>query len=699
MAVSFVAAGTTAKVASGDLSVDAPAGIAANDILLLVYFGRDSVSPTVGNGYTLKQSAGGSNRRSRVFWKRTNGTESATTVTHTAGDAALAAILAFRGCPTTGDPFDSASGGQSSASSGSVSVPTLTTASDNAYVLMVAGSVVQSTWSIAAAGDLGSTAELLDDSTALGSGASFAVEAGVMASHGAVGTLTLTQSVSGLYVAHSLALAASGGTPKPYPGGKLMTWDGAAWVQKPLYAFVDGQWQQKPLYRYESGNWYEVDTLRETTQAAVIEVTDAANLDQALVDAAAAGPGTWVHVNMATCAHTGKLYLPDYVNLKGNGIYDQGTAGGGGGTRLQCALKWGSHSTIKDVLLGTNGSSSCQHYPVPRGSSLCGDHTNVNGSHGCHFKNVRFKGGSDAGAHLIDLASNYGSGLWSGSLKTLDLYETTWDDCEFERPNWSPAVTSSPGNIMNIWLDCRAGGAQVHTLAFRRCHFGVKNGYNTGSDGYGCGRMSPFFQPAPAEHAADGPRPSSGSNLVSPGSTPDQTNGWYPSFDWDQVDHCFHDVTFEDVLFEFTTQWTANLCDYARSYSVWKGNETALPGTLTAALSASANLATGWGNPPGAQWTNIPADMWFSGIVFNRVYFKGSYPSATGVRCELASGALVTGSYCGTGTAFGNAGKFGNSMSGTFSNANRPVTAIFPAGASYDWTGVQTNYTPSPYDP
>jgi hypothetical protein len=38
-------------------------------------------------------------------------------------------------------------------------------------------------------------------------------------------------------------------------------------------------------------------------------------------------------------------------------------------------------------------------------------------------------------------------------------------------------------------------------------------------------------------------------------------------------------------------------------------------------------------------------------------------------------------------------------VSGSFSNATRQITAIFPAGTTGNWTGGTTSYTPSPYDP
>jgi hypothetical protein len=339
------------------------------------------------------------------------------------------------------------------------------------------------------------------------------------------------------------------------------------------------------------------------------------------------------------------------------------------------------------MLVGLNAAGgTCTFHPVARGSSTAGQDTMANGSHDVTFSFVRFKGGSDGSAGLIDLGCNFGSGLWSGPLHTYDMVDTNWYDCEFERPQGT-------GAILNIWLDCRKGGAQVHDDGWYRCHFGVANGYKSGASGYGIGETV-LFQPAPAEHASDGPRPSSGASLVG-----DSTNGWNPSFDWSQVDHGFSNMTFQDCLFEYATWVPMDLCDYARSYSVWQGNHSALPATLTTALTPTANSATGWGNPPKAEWTQIPAAMWNIGLAMSGCYAKGSSPAAHGEIGEIGKDCTFTGCFCGTGAVFNQAGSFGNVVTGSFSNAGRPVTAIFPAGSAYDWTGTATSYTPSPFDP
>jgi hypothetical protein len=402
-----------------------------------------------------------------------------------------------------------------------------------------------------------------------------------------------------------------------------------------------------------------------------------AQIDACVAKAVATGPGTWVVFPAGTFAYSGTFIVPDYINISGQGIWNQGSADGRGGTWLQCSkgMDWGSHSTIKYLLVGDNtAGSTCTFHPVARGSDAAGQFTRTHGSRDCTFDYVRFKGGSDTGASLIDLSGNYGSGLWSGTVKTEDMIDTNWYDCEFERPQVTDAAatgstySSYTGFIMNIWLDCRVGGAQVYGNGWYRCHFGVKNGYHSGIDGYGIGPTI-LFQPAPAEHASDGPRPAGQANNM--------------NFDWSQVDHNFHDNHFEDCLFEYALFCPMDICDYARTYSL-----TNLFGGVVGS------------NPPtAAQAATIPDQMWNRDLSMTRCYSKGSSPTAHSLIGEIGKDCIITDCYNGTGSVLNQGGRFGNVVSGSFSNADRPTTAIFPVGSTHNWEGTTTAYTPSPHDP
>jgi hypothetical protein len=388
-----------------------------------------------------------------------------------------------------------------------------------------------------------------------------------------------------------------------------------------------------------------------------------AQVSAAMTTAVAAGPGTTLAFPAGKYVYNAKFTAKDGINVTGAGIWKQNAAGGGGGTWLQCkGMNWGSDLTVSKMLVGENAAGVTSTFqPVARGSSTAGADTKANGSHKVAFNFVRFKGGSDSGSPLVDLGGNFNS-LWSGALHTTDMVATTFTDCEFERPQSTNATNgTSKGAILNIWLDSRRGGAQVHDLQFNRCHFGVKNGYRSGVDGYGIGRCI-LLQPAPAEHGADGPRPTGKADNL--------------SFDWGRLDHGFSNVAFSDCLFEYSLWYPIDVCDYARSYS----------------LTDRFGGVIGSNPPTAAQAAQIPDRAWAVGCNLARCYFKGASGSYH-VVYEIGKNCKATA--CGGTSISMNSGSFGNAVSGSFAGGSRPRTSLF----SSDWTGTGTSYTPSPFDP
>lgn len=97
MAIAFRAIGTTSKVASGNMSPGLPTGHVANDILLLFTSQQDNVNCSV-TGYTLlSRVTNAANCQMEIWAKRDGGSESAPTVTHTAGGVSNAVIAAYSG--------------------------------------------------------------------------------------------------------------------------------------------------------------------------------------------------------------------------------------------------------------------------------------------------------------------------------------------------------------------------------------------------------------------------------------------------------------------------------------------------------------------------------------------------------------------------------------------------------------------------
>ncbi|MFC1809727.1 beta strand repeat-containing protein, partial [Candidatus Omnitrophota bacterium] len=202
--VSIVAAGAPENVASGNLaSVAVPAGIANNDILIMVLHSRDTVNSTMTSDWASAfEGNANSLNRIEIWWKRTDGTESAPTITHTGGDSAIAIMFAFRGCITTGSPID-VTGTMGSGNSTTITTPAITTNYDDSMVLHVMGSTVTSTWSTYTGTP---TNEAGDDNNSAGSDNSGAVAYGVLATAGDTGAAGATQSKLGNYGSVQLAL-------------------------------------------------------------------------------------------------------------------------------------------------------------------------------------------------------------------------------------------------------------------------------------------------------------------------------------------------------------------------------------------------------------------------------------------------------------------------------------------------------------
>ena len=454
-------------------------------------------------------------------------------------------------------------------------------------------------------------------------------------------------------------------------------------------------------------------------------------IDACMAAARADGPGTWVVFPAGKFAYAGTLVVPDYINLTGQGIWDQGTADGNGGTWLQCPIEWGSYSTVEKILLGFNAAGkTCTFSPCPKDNSACGTYTQAHGSTGCTFSQVRFKGGSDTGASLISVFNNgIAQSVAHDPLKLDFMIDTTFTDCEFERPQAlnSVNVTSAfpggnPGLTLMLWVDTRPGGAQIANDSWIRCHFGVENGYHTGIDGYGTGTgilvqggpegSAASDQTLTPPNAADlgcelGYQPGGKNNFKNGGSnvvyqhdytttTNPYTNMWNPSCDWSDAsgDHYAHDLYFKDCLFEYSCWYPMDLCDGMRTYSMWHGIKQWIADGNSATDCLDGYAASGWGNPPGTKWTTISSREELRNFNMTGCYLKGSYPKGHSINGEICAYCNFIDCVNGSGGVFDQGGRYGNVVSGSFPGGH-PVSPIFTS----DWTGATTSYTPSPHDP
>ena len=225
----FVAAGTVAS-GTGAITPALPAGLAANDILLLfLETANQAVSISNQNGATWSEvanspqgtgTAGGTSAtRLTAFWSRYNGTQGAPT-TSDSGNHQAGRMIAIRGVATSGDPWDVTAGGTESTADTSGAIPGATTTVANTLVVAAiatslpdaSGTANFSAW---ANSNLTSVAEQTDNTVTAGNGGGLGLATGGKASAGAYGNTTVTCATSAAKGMMSIALKPSGGPSAP----------------------------------------------------------------------------------------------------------------------------------------------------------------------------------------------------------------------------------------------------------------------------------------------------------------------------------------------------------------------------------------------------------------------------------------------------------------------------------------------------
>lgn len=201
----FVAAGAKAS-GLGAVTPALPTGIAADDILLFMAEcnAGETVSIPTPNGGTWTQLPSSpqdsSTNHLTVFWSRFNGTQGAPT-TNDPGNHICCFIAAFRGCVTTGDPWDVTNGGLDGSSDTTLNAVGNTTTVVDCLVVIIASvgtdsNVAQfSAWANA---DLVGVVEPAgcDVCTTAGGGGGVACATGQKASPGAYGETTATRATA-----------------------------------------------------------------------------------------------------------------------------------------------------------------------------------------------------------------------------------------------------------------------------------------------------------------------------------------------------------------------------------------------------------------------------------------------------------------------------------------------------------------------
>lgn len=205
-----------------------PTGIATGDILLWLgesTGGENFTTPSgwahVGpNGSVSSPVVQGTNTQLTVFWRRYDGVFTAPSVTGPV-DHGVAAMLAIRGCPTIGNPWNVGSVSTETLSDTTAVFPDATTSQADTLVINILATsadiaTAQATTMTNAA--LTTITEQVDVATATGNGGALVCYTGTKATTGAIGGSTITLTTAGFKAMMTLAFANF-----PSPPGQVTT--------------------------------------------------------------------------------------------------------------------------------------------------------------------------------------------------------------------------------------------------------------------------------------------------------------------------------------------------------------------------------------------------------------------------------------------------------------------------------------------
>lgn len=203
-APTFVAAGTITTTNNGgsepaqSISVALPAGVQANDILIMHLVSGYYDQPFGWHQFIDGGMPNPTGIQGWIWWKRATASETdPVVVSRGATGQRVAYIAAFRGCPTTGYPFDATnSGGQ--AAGATLTAGGVTTTSNDCMIVVCshsgADNVTGQRMSALTNANLTSLTERVDQWVSTGGGAGAFMATGVKATAGATGNTTATCS-------------------------------------------------------------------------------------------------------------------------------------------------------------------------------------------------------------------------------------------------------------------------------------------------------------------------------------------------------------------------------------------------------------------------------------------------------------------------------------------------------------------------
>lgn len=215
----FGTSGNAAALGGFLITLQWPVNHQANDVALAVIqtSGADStLSPPTGwasvTGSPITDVASTSGSRLYLWWKRATGSsESNLSVSSISGDNHhFGSLAVFRGCVTTGNPWDVVATDTKTTASTTATLPAVTTTKFNTRLVMFVGrpddAANTSHFGVPVNANLTGLTEHYEGGTVTGNGGGFVVASGVMATKGDTGTSTMTKAVSTTDTCYTIAL-------------------------------------------------------------------------------------------------------------------------------------------------------------------------------------------------------------------------------------------------------------------------------------------------------------------------------------------------------------------------------------------------------------------------------------------------------------------------------------------------------------
>lgn len=138
MAIAFVAAGTGAEAASGDISPTMPGTVNADDVAILVWGSDDNVAASLPGSWVVADQGNADFTHGGWGWLRCAGTEdgASVTITHAAGGGIAGRIYLYSGVTTSGNPYSTKSQSLNATADSSIEATTITPATGETVLLM-----------------------------------------------------------------------------------------------------------------------------------------------------------------------------------------------------------------------------------------------------------------------------------------------------------------------------------------------------------------------------------------------------------------------------------------------------------------------------------------------------------------------------------------------------------------------------------